>query len=851
MKRKNGALWAILCILVVLVLILAALLISGAKKKNSGPGAAAGVSAIAAAVGGGIALAAGGGKRYRKVRRQVHGGRPTDLQPGDIANGANALGFPADQIAPLDIQAEHHALRAALQPAIAAYIISRGAPIGAPENPPVPALAPAGGWAGPDAEIQTIEAQFGTMCDMVRGDVGFAQALPEAPWNNNGVPGPLSRMAAWTAGKLAIAAALAQLDAFLVDAVLADLPVKAAFTAIQPAVAALNNPAVPPPGAAPAVPLGWAAMNPAGYPHAGLGGANIIIQIRDRLTVSINNYVNPAPPNLRAGSIISTAGADAAVAAAIAAFDALAAVYVPGPVTLAAVQTAKVQWQNLRQALADWSSHIAVGVLTGGPASVPYNALVMRLGDSNLGARAAPGTDRARVEALLAPPVPQYPARLVNSRAGPGLIVLMQPAPARDPAYAFSAELDQLLPEYNAAATALSLDWGTIGPLERQVEALFAALIATYNAPKSLASARQSLADLAAVNAAIVALNAALNIDPLFPAAVIVPEPNAVALRTRVDGLPAAFALMRSGSIALPLPPFPAESANIAILIDPGQYHKAVANVGGLVRDLLEAVFRRSRPGVAPAWRGVRQQYKRLRTRAYLDPASPALADVERDAEAVATACFMFSNTANPVQSAALETARAALDNSLNAIDLFVGGEILVPAALKPDFAAAVARARTALVAIPILTAPGAPPLRQAPSSMLTESQKLINYDAPPTEGFSVVRDVTAIPAGSHTDFVVEASSTASLEEMVGRLPATGGRMLYGLVVDRPGDMIALYKAVAICLKLRPPPEVAAKVADRKNAATGWLYDIVRFESGAHYTRLHEYIKPELYAVDT
>ena len=85
---------------------------------------------------------------------------------------------------------------------------------------------------------------------------------------------------------------------------------------------------------------------------------------------------------------------------------------------------------------------------------------------------------------------------------------------------------------------------------------------------------------------------------------------------------------------------------------------------------------------------------------------------------------------------------------------------------------------------------------------------------------------------------------------MVDRLPKQHGPSLaFGLVVDRLGDMTALYKAVAIRLELRLPPEIERKVADRKNAATGWLYDIVQFESGAYYTRQHDYIKPELYAV--
>jgi hypothetical protein len=152
---------------------------------------------------------------------------------------------------------------------------------------------------------------------------------------------------------------------------------------------------------------------------------------------------------------------------------------------------------------------------------------------------------------------------------------------------------------------------------------------------------------------------------------------------------------------------------------------------------------------------------------------------------------------------------------------------------------------------------PPPPPLKGAPpppASMpvvarpLTESQRLIHYKSAPTESviFASDSDFT-VSAGQKV--VLEAKSPEDLKRMVARLPKHGPSLAYGLVVDRPGDMTALYKAVAIRLELRLPPEIERKVADRKNAATGWLYNIVQFESGAYYTSQHDYIKPEFYAV--
>jgi hypothetical protein len=143
----------------------------------------------------------------------------------------------------------------------------------------------------------------------------------------------------------------------------------------------------------------------------------------------------------------------------------------------------------------------------------------------------------------------------------------------------------------------------------------------------------------------------------------------------------------------------------------------------------------------------------------------------------------------------------------------------------------------------------GGPAPAAAPAAApLTESQRLIHLASPPVDSVAIVRDPRAAPKG---DVVLEGASADDIERLAGELPAVGPRMVYGLVVDRPGDMVALYKAVAICLKAKLPDELARQVADRKRGATGWLYNVVRFESGAHYLSLREYIKPELYAVDS
>ena len=140
----------------------------------------------------------------------------------------------------------------------------------------------------------------------------------------------------------------------------------------------------------------------------------------------------------------------------------------------------------------------------------------------------------------------------------------------------------------------------------------------------------------------------------------------------------------------------------------------------------------------------------------------------------------------------------------------------------------------------------------------LLPSQRLINYRQNYSRGqenldvFNVVLDTGDIPPGAHSDYILQASSLNEIEIMARELTNRPGgpRMLYGLVVDHPGDKVALYKAIAIVLNMRPPAAIENQKADRAHAATGFLYSIVRFESGGFYVKAEGLIKPELYNVN-
>ena len=135
---------------------------------------------------------------------------------------------------------------------------------------------------------------------------------------------------------------------------------------------------------------------------------------------------------------------------------------------------------------------------------------------------------------------------------------------------------------------------------------------------------------------------------------------------------------------------------------------------------------------------------------------------------------------------------------------------------------------------------------------MLSEEQKLINYETPPTAAFTVAHTASEIPEDTHSDYLVVAKSLKELQDMkFGK----GGRQIFGLVVDttKPGDDVtALYKAAAIEMKMNPPPGIKATSANRTKGAKGWLYRIVRYtDSDVHHVEQITYINSSMYAVST
>jgi len=134
----------------------------------------------------------------------------------------------------------------------------------------------------------------------------------------------------------------------------------------------------------------------------------------------------------------------------------------------------------------------------------------------------------------------------------------------------------------------------------------------------------------------------------------------------------------------------------------------------------------------------------------------------------------------------------------------------------------------------------------------LTPSQRLIKYKFTPDVEAKFVKEV--IP-GAHGALVLEASSIEELDAKLARIPESKAR-IYGLVVDKPGDLVALYKAVAINIGNSMPDELKTKQANVANAATGRLYTTTWMPNigssgsrGAYYKEYRDLIKPALYAV--
>jgi len=130
-------------------------------------------------------------------------------------------------------------------------------------------------------------------------------------------------------------------------------------------------------------------------------------------------------------------------------------------------------------------------------------------------------------------------------------------------------------------------------------------------------------------------------------------------------------------------------------------------------------------------------------------------------------------------------------------------------------------------------------------SKPLTTSQRLIHLTSTPDIEAHFSKEVS--PA-AHGALVLEAASESELDAKLARAPDVAAR-LYGLVVDKPGDLVALYKAVAINIGVRTTAEIKSKRADVANAATGRLYTATRLPTGGYYKQFRDYVKPALYDV--
>lgn len=143
------------------------------------------------------------------------------------------------------------------------------------------------------------------------------------------------------------------------------------------------------------------------------------------------------------------------------------------------------------------------------------------------------------------------------------------------------------------------------------------------------------------------------------------------------------------------------------------------------------------------------------------------------------------------------------------------------------------------------------PPIIQLPyegatiSKPLTASQRLIHLTATPDVEAHFSKEVAPTARGV---LVLEVASESELDAKLARAPDVAAR-LYGLVVDQPGDLVALYKAVAINIGTLTPADIKSKRADVARAATGWLYTATRLPTGGYFKQFRDYVKPALYDV--
>jgi hypothetical protein len=294
----------------------------------------------------------------------------------------------------------------------------------------------------------------------------------------------------------------------------------------------------------------------------------------------------------------------------------------------------------------------------------------------------------------------------------------------------------------------------------------------------------------------------------------------------------------------------------IAVHTDPSKYSENhIRGLGPPVAGFADAVF--GTDGIGEILIALYSKQRLEITKTY-----HIIIDILRSAAEIAETCYNFTKNPSGGSQAIVERAKVLFSQGLANISTIVTEPanallmiIVDPPGTAPKNMATLFPAKVIAadpIHIPRLVLGQGPQIKETPieaPTMLNDEQKLINYAVPPVAVYSLVQTADAVPVGSHTDFVIESGTRETLERM--KFPS-GGRQLYGLVIDKPGDMVALYKAVAINIGLNPPPDIKSKSADRTKGASGWLYDIVRAaDSDIHALRLRTYIKSSEYAVST
>ena len=764
------------------------------------------------------------------------------------------------------------------------------APPGLP-TAPTPNV-PGVGWSVTDPLVTGARNNLGFVFDVMRGHDPATRTDHggDMPWNldlfvrPSGGGAKITRRDAWTQYLNACIAQITTLEGLLVDNATPpnDLAAKALATTLKNSLAAVNT--TPPQGLPvppPVIPPTWGALVKATYP---LESSKVVTFIQAHLVRVITAYTRgfTIPPNpvtqYRDPNVVRVGVADDAVRGIINTANGILAISNAGQQnTFARGSQWLTLWRGFWPFLQSWYDEmmLAGSTSTSGYLRNTIQAQFQRMGANLIG---DPGTIATPVTGSISDflrnwaldsPYPPTIASLDPNVANIARINLVHRIGIIGPIKNTVAALADFVVKYAAVRDKWMVNFDKLDVTVNTALTRFVTLKPDYEGGQSWAKRGNGFQNKYGLQVAITQLKNDFYADPMFMqyAALKPPPPEIPALGGSYNALVAAVQGLVPPSLSIPPSSIhigvPRVPATIATLKDTKNYGYHMAGLGKTVQAVLKAIFDNH------GGNGVRTQYQNLRDIKIalvapnnvgiplVNPSSVAYIRVADDAEAFAQACLDHSKIPSDALIIRSGAARTSLITSLQALEQ----EVLTSSALvdahdasnavtKLNFSAAIQKVIAALTAVPALT-----PFVPSPSvglrgeaRPLTESQKLIHYESAPTESVSFASDSDfVVSAGQKV--VLEAKTPEALERMVARLPKHGPSLVFGLVVDRPGDMTALYKAVAIRLNLHLPPEIEGKVADRKNAATGWLYDIVQFESGAYYTRQHDYIKPELYAV--